>query len=62
MIYNKGEWDKLPRQCQTCENMQVFSVHMNGNHYYSCARYPLTDKSERCPRRIPKKGEGNETD
>ena len=52
MIVNRGHWNELPEQCKKCENIQVLSLYMNGNHYYACNKYPLKDSDETCPRFI----------
>lgn len=49
MIYSQGHWDELAPQCKNCENLRTMSVHMDGNHYYACGKYPLKDSNEICP-------------
>lgn len=51
MLVNQGYWNELPDQCQKCENLQTMSLHMDGNHYYCCGKYPLK-LNEICPRFI----------
>ena len=51
MIVNRGYWNELPEQCKKCANLQIFSLYMDGNHYYSCNKYPLKE-DEICPRFI----------
>lgn len=50
MIVNHGKWEELPDQCKQCQNIKVASVHMDGNHYYACGKYPLHDSNEVCPK------------
>ena len=51
MIVNRGYWNELPEQCKKCANLQIFSLYMDGNHYYSCNKYPLKE-NEICPKFI----------
>lgn len=47
-IRNKKEKDinmkptlkNLHYECSTCENIQVFSLHMSGDHDYCCKKTP----------------------
>lgn len=50
MLGNRGKWQELPEQCKKCEHMRVFSLHMDGNHNYCCAKYPLKDSNAICPK------------
>jgi len=50
MIVNRGHWDELPEQCKRCANIQIMSLHMDGNHYYQCGKYPLADSNKTCPK------------
>lgn len=59
MIINRGKWEELPAQCKQCENMRVMSLYMDGNHYYSCGKYPLTDADRSCPRFVQKTEDAN---
>ena len=43
------DFDLLPDQCKHCLNRQIYSVRMDGNHSYSCRKYPLIDKQKICP-------------
>ena len=50
MLVNTGKWDELAEQCKGCENLRCMSVQMDGNHTYSCGKYPLKDRNEICPK------------
>lgn len=50
MIYSHGYWNDLAECCKRCMNLHVMSAHMDGNHFYSCGKYPLRDRNEICPK------------
>lgn len=47
---NNGHWDELFEQCKRCVNLQIMSLHMDGNHVYACNKYPLRNGDYVCPR------------
>ena len=50
MLVNQGHYDDLADCCKQCINIRVMSPNMDGNNYYCCGKYPLTDKEKVCPR------------
>lgn len=47
----QGHWSEICEQCKQCENIKAWSLHMDGNHDYCCARgYPLRDGNIPCPK------------
>lgn len=45
---------ELPEECQECENLRCYSVHMNGKGSYTCTKVPVfwKNKEEKCENRI----------
>ena len=49
MLVCQGHWNELADQCKRCSFIRAMSLHMDGNHYYACGKYPLKDSNEICP-------------